>query len=140
MYDEQKQKQLTKAIEEKQEEIETNLKKSEEFVEEIVEIPDTEPPKVVILEDVKDWNSSSLSSAVESESERSYLSYIPFVGWFFKGSSSDSINETKSEVAEEKSENCGCESKAEPTKAKKDIVGDHGMSNPDDKDMYSTRE
>lgn len=151
MYDEQKQKRLTQAAEEK---IETKatVEKPGEFVQEhpaptLVKIQEPEPPTVVINEEIKDIGAMTITGALDSESERSYFSYIPFLGWFFKGSSSNVTTaesmvkeQTQTPLVGDKDEKCGCESSVPSANAKQEAVGDHGQSNPEDKDMYSTRE
>ena len=70
------------------------------------------------------------------------MSYVPFFGWFFKSPKPVIISEANhdtesgdSTVVEESSE----QGKNTEDESKNEEAEDLGQSNPEDKDMYSTR-
>ncbi|KAK3722081.1 hypothetical protein QZH41_019829 [Actinostola sp. cb2023] len=152
MYDEQKQHHQT--IEE--DKPETTVPIEQELFEEppeplpVVEVnvePKEAPltPKEGVTE-AKEMGTSSFTSALDfKENERSYMSYIPFLGWFFKNKQSTDSSDVVMSVSSETSKvevqptQSAVES-SDKAETKQEVVGDHGQSNPADKDMYSTRE
>ncbi|XP_031556449.1 uncharacterized protein LOC116293192 [Actinia tenebrosa] len=146
MYDEQKKKQMAEV---KQEKFKSELIKEEEVVAKPIEVVTpademkideliiaTTEEEMPVLPTIKEVDITPISSALETkESDKSYLSNVPFLGWFFKSKKPVIIEAT--ENAESVVGNVVEESREQSKKT--EVVEDHGQSNPEDKDMYSTR-
>ncbi|XP_001630673.2 MICOS complex subunit Mic27 [Nematostella vectensis] len=125
------------------------------IVDKPVEMPETKlvneegtPVEAVEITPSESQNSKQVSSEM---AEESIMTKVPFVGWFFKSNSSNAdtndensvVIESQEEKTQEKSDVSGKDQRMviEPEEVKKPlkVEGDPGQSNPDDKDMYSTR-
>lgn len=147
MYDEQKKKQMEKVKEEKHES--ELITEDEVIAEQIQVVPSTDEMKsdelvtgtpeeeeISVLPTIKEVDVTPISSALETkESDKSYLTNIPFLGWFFKSKKPVIIEANQSTEADVST---GVEESSEQGK-KTEVAEDHGQSNPEDKDMYSTR-
>jgi hypothetical protein len=147
-YDEQKEKRVTDIPE-------TTLIKEEEFApdpiqpvsdaeeELLVQSKDEPPtPKDEILTSIKEMEVTPIRSALDTQdADRSYLSYIPFLGWFFKAKQSVSNKAVQSTETDISSAVVESSKQSQQSENKPDVkvAEDHGQSNPEDKDMYSTR-